>query len=174
MIIKKELLFTVDESNSPIEPKPRDEVHRNGYWHRTTHIWVLNNEKQIICQKRSLLKDTNPGKWSAFFGGHLAPKQDYLDGALQELKEESGIDVSKNDPHFFQIHKCISDKEFQGIYYVEWSGKIESLKLEKEEVDEVKWFGIRELIELLIEQKDNNWSLWEYQKELLEKLRYDS
>lgn len=170
MIIRNELLFTVDESNKPIKSKPRDEVHIKGYWHRTTHIWVINNKKQILCQKRSLLKDTNPGKWESFFGGHLTPGQDYLEGALLELKEELGIDLSKEDLKLFQIYKCIPDKEFQGIYYVEWNGNIENLKLEREEIDQVKWFDILKLIEILVEKKKGNWSLWGYQKELLQKL----
>lgn len=170
MIIKKELLFTVDELNNLVKPKPRDEVHNKGYWHRTIHIWVINKKQQILCQKRSLLKDTNPGKWESFFGGHLAPNQKYLDGALQELKEELGIDATRNDFHFFQIHKCESDNEFQGVYYIEWNGDIKSLKLEKEEVDQVKWFDRHQLEELLVKKVSNNWTLWGYQKDLLQKL----
>lgn len=170
MILKKELLFTVDELNNPIDPKSRDEVHKKGYWHRTTHIWVINKKQQVLCQKRSLLKDTNPGKWESFFGGHLAPEQEYLDGAFQELKEELGIDASQDKFHLFQIHKCESDNEFQGIYYIEWNGDIKNLKLEKEEVDQVKWFEISQLSELLVKKKSSNWTLWGYQKDLLQKI----
>ncbi|HXS15141.1 MAG TPA: NUDIX domain-containing protein, partial [Candidatus Saccharimonadales bacterium] len=85
MIKKDELLFTVDENNLLQEPKPRNEVHANGYWHRTAHIWIFNDKKEILCQKRSLLKDMNPGKWEPFFGGHMAPQEEYIDNALLEL-----------------------------------------------------------------------------------------
>lgn len=170
MIIKGELLLTVNGLNNPIKPRFRDDIHANGYWHRTTHIWVINDKQQVLCQKRSLLKDTNPGKWESFFGGHLTPGQDYLEGAIKELKEELGIDLQKDNFHFFQIYKCISDKEFQGIYYIEWNGVIDNLILEKEEIDQVKWFNISELIEVLIERKRKNWTLWGYQEELLQKL----
>lgn len=101
MIKKDELLFTVDEFNNPVEPMPRNEVHSKGIWHRTTQIWIINDRKQILCQRRSLLKDSNPGKWEAFWGGHLAPNQEYVDCALQELREELGISVSKSDLNFF-------------------------------------------------------------------------
>lgn len=170
MIIKDELLLTVDDSNNPIEPRSRNEVHAKGYWHRTTHIWVMNSKQQILCQKRSLLKDTNPGKWESFFGGHLMPGQDYLEGTIKELKEELGINLQKDKFHFFQIHKCISDKEFQGIYYIKWDETTDNLILEKEEIDQVKWFSISELIEILIKRKNKKWTLWEYQDKLLHKL----
>ena len=170
MIIKDELLLTVDESNNPIEPKPRNEVHTKGYWHRTTHVWVFNKKKQILCQRRSLLKDMNPGKWEAFFGGHIAPKQEYLDSAFQEINEELGITVPRNHFTFLQIHKCDSEKEFQAIYYVEWNGSLEELQLEKEEVDQVKWVEISELTELLIKKKNINWTKWGYEKNILQKI----
>lgn len=171
MIIKKELLFTVDESNNPIEPMPRDIVHGNGIWHRTNQIWIINDKKQILCQRRSLLKDMNPGKWEALFGGHIKAGQDYVDNALDELREELGIVVKKDDLHFFTIHKSIEHKEFEGIYYLEWNGNLNDLHLEKEEVDQVKWFEINELLEVLVNKKSENWSKFGYEEELLTELQ---
>ncbi len=169
MIIKEELLFTVDEFNNPINPKPRKMVHMNGLWHRTSHIWIVNKKKQVLCQKRSLLKDMNPGKWESFFGGHLAPKQNYIDGALIELNEELGIEVAKEDLHFLLINKSNSDKEFQGVFYIEWNGNINDLTLEKEEIDQVKWFDAGELKQRL-SKKGNNWTNWGYEKKMLKNI----
>ena len=171
MIIKKELLFTVDESNNPIEPMPRDIVHGNSIWHRTNQIWIINDKKQILCQKRSLLKDMNPGKWEALFGGHIKAGQDYVDNALDELREELGLVVEKNDLHFFTIHKSFEHKEFEGIYYLKWNGNLNDLHLETEEVDQVKWFEIKELLEVIVNKKSENWSKFGYEEELLTELQ---
>src|ERR1700760_3261316 len=97
MINKNELLFVVDENNEPLEPQARYIVHEKNAWHRTTGIWVVNNKKQILCQKRSLLKDTKPGFWEAFFGGHIGPQETYGDNAVKELTEELGIPVQKEN-----------------------------------------------------------------------------
>lgn len=167
MINKNELLFVVDENNNPIEPKPRDEVHKKGLWHRTSHVWILNSQRQILCQKRSLLKDSSPGKWESFFGGHVAQGEKYEDNALRELQEELGIIVSEQNLHLFKINKYDHKKEFQGIYYLEWNGDIKTLQLEKEEIDQVKWFTIDKLYELMI-KGDDDWSIKGYEKELLE------
>ena len=66
MIDIQELLFVVDENNQPLKPQLRSSAHKNGLWHRTTGIWVINKSKKVLCQKRSLKKDLNPGIWEAF------------------------------------------------------------------------------------------------------------
>jgi isopentenyldiphosphate isomerase len=170
MINKDELLFVVDENNNPVKPLPRKEVHQKGIWHRTSHVWVLNSQGQILCQKRSLLKDSSPGKWEPFFGGHVEPGEEYVDNAFRELQEELGILVSKNDFHLFKINKYERKKEFQGIHFLQWNGEIKDLKLEKEEIEKVKWFNIDELSKLL-NYKNNDWTIKGYEKELLEHLR---
>lgn len=171
MINPDELLFVVDENNQPLEPKPRKEVHTQCYWHRTSHIWIINHQKQILCQKRSLLKDSNPGKWEPFFGGHMSPDEEYTKNAQHELEEELGIIVNKESLHMFKIFKCEPGTEFQGIHYLEWEGDISTLQLEKDEIGQVKWFSIDELYEKLVINKDSDWSVMGYEKKLLEHLR---
>ena len=170
MINKNELLFVVNADNNPSEPKPRHEVHSNGYWHRVSHIWIINSRKEILCQKRSLLKDMNPGKWEPFFGGHMGPNEAYIANAKNELQEELGITVEEKDLQQFMIYKNVHSNEFQGIHYFFWNGDIVSLQLEKEEVDEVKWMSIKDLYETVVTKQDKNWSIMGYEKELLDHL----
>ncbi len=167
MINNEELLFVVDENNSPIEPKTRKEVHENGYWHRISHIWIINSEKQILCQKRSILKDINPGKWEAHFGGHVAAGEEYVDNAVKETKEEVGIDRKKEDMIFVKTYAYQKDKEFQGIFYTKWDGDITTLVLEKEEVEKIAWMNIEELKKIF----DENNPIWvhdRYGKDLID------
>ena len=165
-----ELLFTVDESNNPLDPKPRKEVHTNGYWHRTTQIVILNKKKQILCQRRSVTKDVNPGKWEYFFGGHVLAEQSYEDNAGEELKEELGITALPKDFHLIKIYKITVGKEFRGAFSFAWNGSIDSLTLQEDEVDQVKWVNISELQKLLIKDKVYEWNTTEYDSELMQKL----
>ena len=103
MINKNELLCVVDENDNPLEPKSREETHARRLWHRVAHIWILN-KGSVLCQQRSLLKDKNPGMWESFFGGHLSPNQEYIEGAVKELEEEIGIKVSTDDLNFYKRH----------------------------------------------------------------------
>lgn len=45
--------------------KARSHVHRDGDWHRSTHIWVLSSDGRVLVQKRAVGKDTFPVRaWS--------------------------------------------------------------------------------------------------------------
>jgi 16S rRNA (adenine1518-N6/adenine1519-N6)-dimethyltransferase len=170
MINANELLFVVDENNNPLQAKPRNETHAKHLWHRCSHIWVINAKKQVLCQKRTMLKDVNPGKWEAHFGGHVRDGEDYLDNAVIESKEEIGLDRDKKEMIFFKIYKYTEDREFQGIYYTYWDGDSTSLRLEKEEVDEVKWVDSMEL-KKIFREKDKLWVHQGYEGDLLDSIK---
>lgn len=170
MIDKEELLFCVDENNQPINSKPRNLVHSTGIWHRTSHIWILNDKDEILCQRRSLLKDKAPGLWEGFFGGHIPPKVSYIDHAITELKEEVGLKASKNDLDMKFIYKLERGREFIGVFVFRWNGDETKLILEPDEVDQVKWVRIEDFNKQIVQNKEN-WSVMGYEEELFESLK---
>ena len=169
MINKDELLFVVDEENKPREAMPRHLVHKKNLLHRTTGIWVINNNKQILCQKRSLKKDTKPGFWEAFFGGHLGPTEAYLANAAQELHEELGIAVVKENLIPFAVRKSdkATHKEFQHIFAYRIDTTRTNFAFEKEEIDQLQWFSLQELTHILLETHDPKWVRKPWDKEVL-------
>jgi hypothetical protein len=40
----------------------RAEAHQQGLWHCSVHIWIIKLPSSILLQKRSMNKDTFPGK----------------------------------------------------------------------------------------------------------------
>jgi len=159
MINSQELVFAVDEENNPIEPVERSRAHAEGIWHRTTDIAVINPNNEILCHKRSILKDSGPGLWDVCFGGHTLAGVDSSVAAAVELKEESGLDVVPQELKYIATVKYVSrtskNKEFRYLYIYKWTGMIEDLELEKDEIDEVKWVNLAELI-----QNRNNQDIW--------------
>jgi RimJ/RimL family protein N-acetyltransferase/isopentenyldiphosphate isomerase len=167
MINKDEILDIVDENNNIIGQKPRREVHQKHLLHRVSHIWIVNSQKQILVQRRSLLKDTSPGKWEPFFGGHLNTGIDYVDGAVIELNEELGINAEAENLKLWKVYKKEIGDEFQGIFVYKWDGDAKSLKLEADEVDQVKWMNIKEVSGYVLNPEETNWSKMGYEKELI-------
>ena len=166
MLNDQELLFTVNEDNKPIEPQPRYLVHRDGVLHRTAHIWLYNHKGQVLCQQRSLLKDNSPGLWEPFFGGHLAPGQGYLDGALLELGEELGIKPTASELQEFTIYKHLIGNEFQGVFLYKWDGDAAGLVLEPDEVEQVKFMPVDEVLDVM-KRLDPQWSIAGYSVDIL-------
>jgi len=167
MINADELLFSVDENNNPIDPQPRGLSHQTGIWHRTSHIWVFNSKRQILCQQRSLLKDSNPGKWEPFFGGHLSPGQEYLAGALSELEEELGIQAGLDQLHLWKVYKFVRGTEFQGVFALRWDGDPTTLHMEKDEVESIEWRSIHE-VRQAVTKPHPQWTHIGYEQELLD------
>ncbi len=166
MLNEDEMLFVVNDENEPIEPKPRKEVHANGYWHRNSHVWIKNSGGQILCGQRSLLKDTSPGLWEAFFGGHVLAGESYLATAVKECNEELGLNVKEEDLKFFRVVPLERAKEFVALYKLEWDGDAASLNYEKDEVSQVKWLPLTEVRDIFLSKKEQ-WNSFGYEKELL-------
>lgn len=58
---REEHFDVVHEDGTPTGlSKTRSLVHRDGDWHRSTHIWVLSSEGDVLVQKRAVGKDTFP------------------------------------------------------------------------------------------------------------------
>lgn len=143
-----EILVVVDEDNKVIDQKYRKEVHKKGLWHRTAHIWITNGKGQLLCHRRSLKKDSDPGMWDPRFGGHLGVNQNFTDGAIEETREEVGLKFSEKQLRELGVFKSDADKEFQGDFEAIWNGDLATLNLEQDEIDEVKWFSFEEIEEL--------------------------
>ena len=162
-----ELLFSVDENNNPIDPQPRKFSHDHGIWHRACHVWIVGKDLRILCQQRSLLKDSNPGRWEPFFGGHLGPGQDYSTVALTEVREELGLLIDISDLRFFDEYKYTAGTEYQAVFVLEWDGEIAGLNLEKEEVQQVAWRSLAEVRRNVVEEQKQSWTFIGYEQDLL-------
>lgn len=136
-----ELLIVVDEDDNITDYLPRKLVHEQKLLHRTISIAVFNNEGQILLQKRSPKKDSNPGKWANAAGGHATKGNSYNQAAENEIAEELGINpklilVKKmkiNDPAHTTM-TCLYKTTYNGLF-----------NFNKEEIDEIKFFSKKDL-----------------------------
>ena len=137
-----------DENNKPLNfTRSRKEVHETlQYWHRATHIWIVNAQGEILCQQRSWEKDSNPGMWQSFFGGHVKAGESYIENALSELSEELGLQNISEDT-LEEVYVKKSDKAMHHgmVYLLRWNGKVEDVTFDDGEVEQVAWLTKDEL-----------------------------
>lgn len=138
--------------------RERGVAHREGSLHATAHIWIVReNEKSgydVLLQKRSQGKDSNPGCYDISSAGHLAAGDENLPSALRELKEELGITAKPEELHYVGVHQGRFDGEFYGrpfrdferstMYVYREQVDIHELHLQEEEVEEVVWMDYEE------------------------------
>lgn len=86
--------------------------HNPGLLHQAVHVQVLNGNRELYLQKRSVSKDIQPGKWDSSVGGHLMPGESPYDGARRELEEELGVQAAILEPAYEYLweSECESEK----------------------------------------------------------------
>lgn len=157
-----EMFDIVDENGEPTGVvKERTKVHEDGDLHRTSHVWIVRDNNKgrldVLLQKRSENKDSNPGCYDISSAGHIPAGYGYLDSALRELKEELGLDASSEELELRLIRrisysdifhgKLFKDNQVTRVYRMKRNDiDIRKLKLQKEEVEEVMWMDYEECI----------------------------
>lgn len=151
-----EIFDIVDESGFPTgETVSRELAHAKGIRHRTAHVWIVryyNGKWQLLLQKRSANKDSFPGYYDTSSAGHIPAGFEPRGSALRELQEELGIKAEEDDLLEIGMFRSNYAREFHGRLFVDnevttvfvykKDVEIESLTLQEEEVEEVKWFDI--------------------------------
>src|SRR3989344_4323298 len=101
-----ELIDVLDEKGSKTgKTKTRADIHRDGDWHRTVHVWFINSKKELLLQRRSKNMEVFPNKWHISVGGHINSREDEISAALRETKEEIGIDLLPEELNLIGIIK---------------------------------------------------------------------
>lgn len=149
-----ECLDILDENgNITGEVRPRTEAHVKGLWHKAIHVWIVNDNNQLLIQKRAAIKKANPNKWTASFAGHVSAGDDSIITSIREAKEELGLKLTKSDFNFICMTSTESthnngsliNKEHRDVYAVRQNVQLAKLTLQKEEVADAKYIDLADL-----------------------------
>lgn len=120
----------------------KSEVHREGWFHPTVHIWFYTPSGKVLLQKRGLVKDTFPGLWDVSVAGHVQAGETPMEAALREVKEEIGLEIAASQLDFIGRFKSeqahpggIVDREFQYSYLSRLTVPLEALVPQAGEVE---------------------------------------
>lgn len=171
-----EYIDIVDQNNNPTgEVKEKLQAHEDGNFHRTAHIWIINDKKELLLQKRSATKKSHPNCWDISGAGHIRAGESVIDGAIRELKEELGVEVEEKDLEYIATIKSTKNPknmEFGYVYLLKCNNQVEEYIFEDNEVSEVKYIYYEELekmvedrIEGLLIHKEEYSKLFEFIRE---------
>lgn len=94
-----ELWDLYDQNRMPLyQTHPRGKRLPKGTYHIAVGIWTINEENEILLTLRSPEKKDWPNLWENTAGSLLAGESS-LDGALRELREETGIVAAPEELH---------------------------------------------------------------------------
>lgn len=144
--------------------KARTEVHRDGDWHRSVHVWVAGVGEEgtpfLIFQRRGLGKDTWPGRLDATVGGHYRAGEGLAEG-LREVEEEIGVVVVEGDLRRLGLRVCVNeaepgvrDHELQDVFLLRDDRPLTDYRPEPAELAALVRFPLSPLLDLLAGTRD--------------------
>ena len=110
---------------------------------------ILEQDGKILLGRRHSDPDKadsafrSAGEW-CIPGGKLDWGESLEDGAVREVREETGIEIK--NPEVISIHNCINEHAHfvtVGLVAKQWSG--EAKVMEPDEIVEWKWFDLKDL-----------------------------
>jgi isopentenyl-diphosphate Delta-isomerase len=157
-----EIFDVVDANDQVLKQASRSTVHKEKLFHRAVHVFVFNAVGQLYLQRRSMTKDTAPGKWVSSCSGHVDAGEDYDTAARRELGEEIGLYEPDQMERVFKETPCKqTGHEFVWVYQCRAEGPF---VLDSIEVSEGRWIDLAHLNNWLSERpRDFAWSfsyLW--------------
>lgn len=174
-----EEMFDVLDKNGLFTGKiaSRSICHKEGLWHRAVVVFIINSKSQILLQQRSSNKRMWPNLWDVSAGGHVLTGEFGFQAVIREAKEEIGIDINQNELFFIgsitstNIKDDIINNHFNEYYVINRELAVSDLKLQTEEVQDVKWFEADDLIKRINNYYDgitDKIGCWEFLVKYLE------
>lgn len=153
----QELLRVYSPEGAPTNTfKPRAEVHRDGDWHATVHLWLINSAGELLFQKRSNAAELHPGLWDVSAAGHVVGEDSLEQSLERESLEELGVKILAQDAEWlFTLQTrmttvSLKERVFQHIYLLHRDIEAGELLLQQEEVTATAWHH-HALLERLVE-----------------------
>lgn len=130
----------------------RDNCHEKGLWHRAVYGFIFNKNGDVLLQKRSKTKKLWPDLWDVTAGGHVLKGEFGSQALIREIKEELNIDVNDTEIKYLvgststNIKGNIINNHFNECYIITKDVEISKIKLQEEEVSDIKWFSKEEIL----------------------------
>jgi len=138
-----ELFQLVDRRGNPAGKASREECHGNPRLiHLVVHCHVFDPGGKLLLQKRSMSKDTNPGRWDASIGGHVTAGEPARDALMREAREELGIDASGAVRLYSFLREGAFESEFAECFLLETRQEI---RPDPAEIDEARYYALGEV-----------------------------
>ena len=156
-----EYLDVVDEENNLTgRTEERDIIHKEGLWHREISVWIMNQNGEVLLQKRSPNKKQGANNWS-ICAGHVGLGENPRKTAVREIGEELGIHILENELKDLFIEKVSTvhpnsyNNVFSYKFFLKTNTPIGDYKMNLDEVSELKYISLDELEQLMKDKPAN-------------------
>lgn len=159
----KEIIIHVDKNDNEIGFIEKLDAHINGILHRAISVFIFNDNKELLLQKRFSGKYHSPSLWTNTCCTHPNRGEETKDAANRRLREEMGFSTEINEvfsfTYYVKFDNELIEHEFDHVFFGKYNGPI---NFNTSEVEDYKWISLQELKEdiKLYPQRYTFWFLY--------------
>lgn len=151
----EEMVILVDENDKQVGLMAKMEAHEKALLHRAFSVFIFNDEKELMLQRRALGKYHSPGLWTNTCCSHQRPGETNVAAGSRRLQEEMGFTTTLTESISF-IYKApfdngLTEHEYDYILLGEYNKVPEP---NPEEVSEWKWRSLEQIKEDMKQNSD--------------------
>ena len=156
----EENVILVDKNDTQIGLMSKLDAHKKGILHRAFSVFVLNNNNELMLQKRAYNKYHSGGLWTNTCCSHQREGENSIEAGKRRLLEEMGFETELKIITSFiykvEFENGLTEHEFDYLLIGKY---IKSPVINKQEVADWKWMKV-ELIADDIKLNPNNYTSW--------------
>jgi len=147
MTTAREEVILVDEKDNEIGRAEKISAHSgHGRLHRAFSVFILNDHREVLLQRRALSKYHSPGLWANSCCSHPRPGEDVECSARERLQEELGFTtaIKRIGTVLYEarLTQGLVEHELDHIFVGVYNGQVHPNPLE---VSEYRWVEITTL-----------------------------
>ena len=143
-------LYTADREKTG-KTMVRGEETPAGCYRLVVHVCIFNDKGQLLIQQRQPFKEGWPNKWDISVGGSAIAGDTSSMAAERETREELGLELDlSNVRPIITVHW---ENGFDDYYVLTQNVDLNSLHLQPEEVQAVRWAELEEILKLIDEDQ---------------------
>ena len=143
-----ELVDLYDENRVPLGRVAERHAEKGpGEYRMVVHVCIFNSQGQLLIQRRSPEKTVWPELWDVSIGGGVDAGETSRQGAEREVSEELGYDLDLTG-----LRPAVTvnfEGGFDDFFVVTRDLDLGDLRLQKEEVSDVRWVTLEETLAML-------------------------
>lgn len=139
-----ELLDIVNDNDEVTGQAMRSVVHQQGLQHRGVHVFLFNDQGEMLIQKRSADRANSPSLLDCSVSEHVKAGENYLEAAMRGLKEEMGVVGIEVKP-LGKIKMEYGPKDNEISFVYEGRVKPEGVIFDPIEISEVRFMSLDEI-----------------------------
>ncbi len=137
----------MDENDRQIGLDDKLHAHQNGgKLHRAISVFVFNDKRETLLQRRAMTKYHSMGKWANACCSHPMPGENVADAAHRRLKQEMGFDCEMHEVFSFTYKADVGDglteHEYDHVFFGNYDREFEA---NAEEAMDHRWVSIERL-----------------------------